>query len=127
MSFDWGHYLALAEWLRDNASTIATRPEAVYRTIVSRAYYAAHHRARAYLLDKYDFAPNADRVHEGVIRELNGRGGQDRNLARSLDRLRELRVQADYWLSKPLTKQNSEFAILIAQRAIDEMARSAQR
>lgn len=37
--FEWSHYLALAdEWLT-NAAT-SQHPEAVYRSLISRAYYA---------------------------------------------------------------------------------------
>ena len=96
MTFDWIHFIKLAEKLIEDEHN---KDEAVYRTVISRSYYGAHHRARQFL--ESHFALQMDKTaddHGQVIRALK-RYRNDQQLRRSgreLERLCDDRRRADY-------------------------------
>jgi len=51
MSFNWRHYLDLANYLQNNAEDLPDFEEACYRSVVSRAYYAVYCLARNFVRD----------------------------------------------------------------------------
>ena len=80
------------------------RTQWLYRMILSRLYYAAHHLGRL-LLSNVGLNPEQWRgdVHRRVLRELEGHyviaGIMNANALDALDRLRRYRIRADYELT----------------------------
>jgi uncharacterized protein (UPF0332 family) len=97
MSFDWGDYYTLATQWRDQAKD-APLQEALTRSAISRAYYAAFCLARNFLKDQTKWASTGTPDdHEAVRREFARMPDQDsRQVAEYLKRLRMYRNQADY-------------------------------
>ncbi len=96
--FDWCDYFTLAEELVERTGASVPR-EATLRTSVSRAYFAAHCKARNYLRDveRADI-PEDFEAHERVIVEFENSEEQNRQRIGSyLRRLRTRRNRADYW------------------------------
>jgi uncharacterized protein (UPF0332 family) len=102
MSFTWTDYLAVAESWRK--TPLQGYEEAVYRSVISRAYYAAYRPAR-------DFAQSEGFSHRAYRAQHRVPGGSHqvliayfsqstdikrRRLAYSLDLLRTMRTKADY-------------------------------
>jgi hypothetical protein len=80
--------------------------EADWRTAISRAYYAAFHVARQWLVNLGFRVPQADRAHGYLwLRFSNCGDPQVRQAAVDLDGLRRLRNQADYDLQRPLPRR----------------------
>jgi uncharacterized protein (UPF0332 family) len=106
-------FLALADQLQGSAAPT----EAAYRTAVSRAYYGAHHLARAFLTD---LEIKLDRGH-GETWSLLGSSGvtEGKRAATMLAMLHENRVVADYKLesdkprNRAFVKDNLERAKLV--------------
>jgi hypothetical protein len=75
--FDWWEYYLLAEELLSQADS-SSRKEAMLRSAVSRAYYAAFHRACDYLreVNKYparqEFESNRKETHRLLIDRFMG-------------------------------------------------------
>lgn len=96
MKFDWKEFLSVAKenFMRcQNLQTVDMRAEALCRTAISRAYYAAFHEAKSFV----DFEVQTGGAHEKVIKAL--RASDDKNTRRignDLDKLRKLRIRADY-------------------------------
>jgi uncharacterized protein (UPF0332 family) len=94
MSFDWSHYLDLAQDLFAQAAS-SPHQDANFRCAISRAYYAAYHKARLRLYNKWGIrvASNAN-AHGEVRNEFKKKG--ERQIAAALDRMRIDRNKADY-------------------------------
>lgn len=93
--FDWASFLDLGRSLAEK-----TDDEAAARSAVSRAYYAAFHHAKSYLVahDENVQVPRDGSSHERVP-ELLKRAGRTRaeiSAATKLERLKKLRRWADY-------------------------------
>jgi hypothetical protein len=94
MAFEWKAFLDLAHDLQTRARG-ATNPEALLRTALSRAYYAAFCYARNYAQQFLKFDPRGDPDDHGRLRHhlrSKKRGGT----ATRLDRLRQWRNESDY-------------------------------
>jgi uncharacterized protein (UPF0332 family) len=97
MTFKWLYFLVVAEALYQNASD-APSNEAIYRIVISRAYYAAFCTVRNYLRDKGELIPSdkAD-VHSEIVAWLRDSSDVERQrIGNSLKRLRDDRNSADY-------------------------------
>lgn len=87
---------------------LGMRTQTIYRVILSRLYYAAHHVGRL-LLRNVGIAPEQWRgdVHRRVINELERRlvntGVMSRNAWEALCRLRISRIRADYEIAMEIT------------------------
>ena len=95
MNFAWHEYLALAdEWA--NSPNSSHYPQALYRSIISRAYYAVYHRAEelALALGVQSTASASD--HYRVRTFFAERGRVARQLSLLLRDLYHLRIGADY-------------------------------
>jgi uncharacterized protein (UPF0332 family) len=92
MSFEWSDYLGLAQELLSHSQSYQ---QARWRSSVSRAYYAAYHEARDFLLSQ-GILIQRDQAHSQVINELAKLGPQAFNISESLRRLRAKRNFADY-------------------------------
>jgi len=92
--FDWAEYLNLADALAGQSN------QAALRSAVSRAYYAAFHRASQKLIDEqqiYRSDPTQPRKHKAIWDMY--RDSTDANRQRigvKGDRLRKNRTDADY-------------------------------
>ena len=96
MPFDWKQYLELArELVRLSESSDAGQNEAMLRSVVSRAYYAAFCHARNYSRDWLNFQPNNTADDHGRLRAFL-KTGKRRGVAVKLDQLRQWRNEADY-------------------------------
>ncbi len=51
MRFNWKEYYSIAEQLFNNPGQVSSSPEAVYRLVISRAYYSVFVQSRNYLRD----------------------------------------------------------------------------
>lgn len=96
MSFDWRHYLKVAEESAARGAT-SPEPEAWYRCATSRAYYAAFNSVLSGLRRDPGVSVNFSREpHKHVIDTLS-KGDRSRiQLAGRLEDLRAKRVRADY-------------------------------
>ena len=96
MPFDWKQYLELAsELVRLSESRDAGQNEAILRSVVSRAYYAAFCHARNYSRDWLNFQPNNTADDHGRLRAFL-KSGKRRGVAVKLDQLRQWRNETDY-------------------------------
>ncbi len=66
MSFDWSQYLDLA---RDLFTQAASTPyeDANLRSVISRAYYEAFHKARPRLQDKWGISVQTNATAHGAV------------------------------------------------------------
>ena len=99
MPFDWTEYLKLAKFLRSGG--VMPSEEALQRCAISRAYYAAFKLGYNYLRDvKHDrmlTGRGKFSLHRYVKDEfLQTPDERSKLIGTYLDRLRELRVKADY-------------------------------
>ena len=102
--FDWRFFLQLADWLDERLATDATIPgdEAGPRTVISRAYYAAFHVARAFVDGQVRAGdllwPGTHRsIHDKVWEALKAHPDSTIvDLANKGERLKQLRTEADY-------------------------------
>ncbi len=94
MPFDWKGLLGLAHDLQRQAAASA-QPEPLFRSAVSRAYFAAYCHARNYARDYLEFDPREDADDHGRLRAhlTSKRRKAD---ADRLALLRQLRNEADY-------------------------------
>lgn len=77
--------------------------QADWRTAISRAYYAAFHKARTLLRQGGFRVPVAERAHAYLWLRMSNSGHPDVNKAGDdLNRLRSMRNWADYDFNRPL-------------------------
>lgn len=116
MNFGWKDFLLLAtEWI-DNA-TGSNYPEALYRSVISRAYYAAYHTAYELALNLGMQPTSSASDHYRVRKFFENRGRLARQLSHRLYDLYDLRITADYEISADNPIANNAQAA--AQRAIE--------
>lgn len=111
MSFDWDHYLALAEDLWRGALG-SKDGEASFRSAISRAYYAAFHEGRIYLKDR-------TLAHVRVFERLrDSPSRKDKQLFEAFKLMRRNREDADYDKDKTVNAKDAEKVILSAKKFI---------
>ena len=101
--FDWEDYHLLARELLSLADSSSIK-EAMFRSAVSRAYYAAYHRACDYLreVNEYpsdqDLQANRNRSHQVIIDIFIGNTARPgwKRIGKKLSRLKDFRRRADY-------------------------------
>ena len=105
--FDWRGFLELADWLDQRLDDDATVPgdDAGHRTVVSRAYYAAFHVARAFV-DAHvrdgslQWPATRRSLHDKVWEALTTHPDPAVTaLANKGERLKQYRTEADYSLA----------------------------
>jgi uncharacterized protein (UPF0332 family) len=107
--FDWRDYLTLARRLFENPP----QPhEAAWRTVASRAYYAAFHRCRL-MLPERERGTVRPGTHRDLLRALRSRP-DTQAAAETINRLLRLRVHADYEPA-PFPRENAALALLLAE------------
>jgi uncharacterized protein (UPF0332 family) len=135
--WDWEDYLDLAYWLADHVDEhmASVQPgvlhddgysigkEALFRASISRAYYAAHHLARAYVADVVDLPVNFDSAHKHVVMALGLKDAAsdiEVEISDNLQKLRRLREYADYKrLDRP--ENTADKALEHAQAVCDRL------
>ena len=97
MSFNWSEYFTLAQELTSKSAT-STMQEAMLRSAISRAYYAAFCEARNHLLQKdAEAIPNRVNVHAFVGKQFEKSSDTvHQKIGRLLHHLRSIRNIADY-------------------------------
>lgn len=95
--FDSSLFLEIANKLLGDRSY---RDEAGWRTAIGRAYYAAFLETMKRLQELGVSFADADRIHRDVIQELMLR---NTDLGNRLDKLRQERVKADYFMDATVT------------------------
>jgi uncharacterized protein (UPF0332 family) len=119
MSFDDGAaFLELAKSLfktDKNSSNI----EAVYRTVISRAYFATFLCARAYLRRKNIQISSLGDAHEVVRTEMMIAGQEE--ISKSLNNLRKSRNKADYDANYSVLLNNVAFSTALAESVMTEI------
>jgi len=104
---------------------LGMRTQPIYRIILSRLYYAAHHVGKA-LLKSVGLTPEQWRgnVHGRVINELECRfvdtGDMNPNALEALELLRRLRVRADYILNIRIRERNINQALNLFETYFNE-------
>ena len=107
---------------------LGMRTQPMYRIILSRLYYAAHHVGRL-MLRNVGLVPAQWRVnvHQRVLDELEGcyvnTGIMSRSAFRAIGRLRRLRTQSDYELNVPIQNQDISRALNLFTTYFDECCR----
>jgi uncharacterized protein (UPF0332 family) len=100
-------------------SLLSDRSEAAWRSAVSRAYYAAFHRARE-VLENLGFAVSrGERAHAYLWLRLSNCGNpRIQTTGAALRSLRQDRNRADYELQSPLTQANAERSVRAAEQIV---------
>ena len=95
MSFDWSSYLTLAEYMNTKAGE-SPNQEACYRSVVSRAYYAAFCLTRNYVRDSEGvaFGGNDHRALQDYL--ISRPHKPKKKLGNQLRILHQHRIKADY-------------------------------
>jgi uncharacterized protein (UPF0332 family) len=104
MIFDWEEFYYQAIDLSANRNTtpadqVSLANQADFRTAMSRAYYAAYHKAKAFLEVTKDPTLEIDEggVHERLISRFTQNSLEDRRImGAKLARIKTIRVVADY-------------------------------
>lgn len=100
----------------------------LYRMLIGRMYYAAHHLGRRLLIE-IGLQPNQwrDNVHQRVIEELNANyafgGKMGRESVSALGRLRGMRRTADYDLTIPVRRRDVNHALSLLTQITTEFER----
>ena len=110
MPFDWADYRVLAATLRQNAD------EASWRSAISRAYYSAYHLAVGHLSEHFNFQVSKDKSHDTVWRTFSTKGRTYGEVWNKGDKLKKLRVDADYDANAVISGETAAFSLQLADR-----------
>ena len=119
MSFNWNDYHGLAESIY-GAKDLG-HDEARFRTVVSRAYYAAFWTARKFAceVDGQDFSRAS--VHQAVKNYFKAHTDPKRkSIGNRLDKARDARVNADYEESE-CTSRKAEITLKVTKQVLDSI------
>ncbi len=125
MSFDWPKYLTLAQELVELGKEHMNK-EALLRSAISRAYYAAFCKSRNYLrdIDKDKSLDKSPNVHQFVIERFqNSNNAKKKEIGYNLLRLREFRNIADY----QDRFRNLEMTALLSVRYAEEIVENFRK
>jgi hypothetical protein len=121
MSFDWKSLADVARHLEQEASKGEANAEALRRSAVGRAYYAAFGHARNCAKNFLGYAIKGDADDHGALRahlKRSRRGGD----AQRLDSLRQWRNEADY--SDDLPWDDAAMIVAEAIKAAEKVFKS---
>lgn len=124
MSFDWMEYLYLAQDLSGVSPTGKVTPEAKFRTAISRAYYAAFCQACDFLRDKEGLNIPSNNSHNWVRDQFCCSGDRAKiKVGGTLERLKDLRIKADYHKSWPVNiEAQGTTALRFANKIISKIS-----
>jgi uncharacterized protein (UPF0332 family) len=97
MSFDWEQYLSLAEYMQGHVADFPDA-EACYRSVISRAYYAAMCLCRNYVKEHEgkEFSGDIHKALQNYLKE-NPHNKIRTRIGNQLQQLHQDRVKADYY------------------------------
>ncbi len=122
MPFDWFTYRTVAETLSRNAD------EASHRSAVSRAYYCAYHQALNHLSEHHNFQFSEDKpAHDQVWREFNNKGPSYNQVWMNGDKLKKLRVDADYRSDAAISANAAAASLKLSDRIIESLQHIHQK
>jgi len=120
MAFDWAEFLAVAEYLHTTSAPSCTR-EALLRSVVGRAYYAAYGVAKQYAAQHLSFRIHGEPDdHARLPRRLISSGLPFAGTR--LQRLRDWRNECDYANVVDDLEGTAVEALERARLIIDELA-----
>jgi len=95
MNFDWSEYLELAQIMMEKADEFSDQ-ESVYRSVVSRAYYAVFCMTRNYVrdVDNTQFYGNDHQSLQNYLKRHSHK--IRRKIGNQLQDLHQHRIKADY-------------------------------
>ncbi len=109
-------FLSLAKKIKDDGNM---DEQGKFRTAIGRAYYAAFLTTREYLIRHKAKKFDKDHQHKDVLDVLDE---LDANILKNmLDRLRDNRVKADYYLNTILNKDLCENSIVLSEEIINSI------
>jgi uncharacterized protein (UPF0332 family) len=126
MSFDWKEYESFARLLagKDVPDSQLTK-DARLRTAISRAYYASFNLACEFIEDYLQLKfkdTKSKSIHAKVIYEFSSDTDRDwKDIGADLGRLRDLRVNADYYKEMPKIVNETNLAIMYARNIIKKI------
>lgn len=89
----------------------STHNEAIYRTIIGRAYYAVHLCAKDYT----NIINSSGSIHNAVIDHFENR---NRRVFNQIKDLKDLRTKADYQLSETVQKREAGESLRLAKQIL---------
>ena len=117
-AFDWQEFLNAARLIFARCETLKQvdmADEAYCRIGISRAYYSAFHSAKRLA----DSETQVGGTHERVVRALKSSGDKTvRRIGNDLDKLREMRIRADYFPERYPERGAADNAVAELQKAI---------
>jgi len=114
MPFDWSAFRTVAETLSQEVD------EASRRSAISRAYYCAYHQAQAHLSEHHNYQVSEDKpAHDQVWREFSRKGLSYREVWNKGDKLKKLRVDADYRSDAAIGADTAATSLKLADRIIE--------
>jgi uncharacterized protein (UPF0332 family) len=111
MSFQWQHFLELADEL------VETDREAYRRSAISRAYYAAYHAGRRRWAQDQGL-PTTRRIEHAPLWEYFRRSPGGAALGEKGRRLLELRRSADYDAAPECSARDAQRALVLARELL---------
>ncbi len=133
-NFDWSDYLDLSKELLTTHAAVTGHKLACWRTVVSRAYYAAFHVAADYCRTKHQRKLgrlNNDypgRDHDNVCQCLaDSRNEEENRIGSWLSGLKMERKDADYRASDEFDRDRAEMACLSADKIVKTLSELANR
>ncbi|MFQ6062685.1 MAG: HEPN domain-containing protein [Methanosarcinales archaeon] len=107
-------FLNIAKWLITIEDKVnETKKEAVFRTIIGRAYYAAFLKTNEFLNKKGLLLPTDSSAHAVARENLKIYFGRD--ASDEFKELRQMRICADYKLDKSIRKKDAQNAINLSE------------
>ena len=113
--FDWREYLVFADHAMTNMQHYPVSHEAMARIAISRAYYAAHNRARDWYSRNHGISVSHSRLINHLL-SLPTRNLQ--KIGNDLDNLRNQRNRADYDGRAPGLQESAPQILQAAERVL---------
>jgi len=122
MKFDWTQYLNVAEEFIEHSQSSTFR-EAYLRSAISRSYYCAFCLARNFLKERGTVFPEDKiNIHEFVIKTYSESGDRtEEKVGEDLKRLRNDRVNADYFEIMHVTEVIAKLDCGLARNTVDKI------
>ena len=103
MSFDWNKLYDIAAYCYENQAEVTCfDKEAIFRSIINRAYYSAYNQAYEFAILQFGTIANkGNGSHEKLINTYKHEANKSNDkrlkiIATALDRIKQNRVDADY-------------------------------
>lgn len=97
--------------------------EAHVRSTISRAYYAAFHHAKTEAASKYGIHVSPPKEHKELVEALQGNADKKLVIAGNrLQKLRDKRTLADYFLNQTLANYEANNALMAARTLINDFS-----